>query len=110
MNEDSPPLSKRSRRDADLPKKAKKKTQPGEIEIRGVFVQVFAMKLCILKLFSYLESEPRKSTELKTKKGGLSQLLGKRRCAAEANERMALAGNQVCLMWIAWSQICFTGI
>lgn len=44
-----------------------------------------------------LEIEPRKNAEPKAKKGGLSQLLGKRRCAAEANERIARAANQVSL-------------
>ncbi len=29
VDEDSPPRSKKSRRDADLPKKTKKKSQPG---------------------------------------------------------------------------------
>ncbi len=45
--------------------------------------------------FYVKEIEQRKSTEPKAKKGGLSQLLGKRRCAAEAKERMTLAANQV---------------
>jgi hypothetical protein len=50
-----------------------------------------------LKIDFETEIDSKKSTEPKAKKGGLSQLLGKRRCAAEATERIARAANQVCL-------------
>lgn len=69
VDEDSPPRRKKSRRDVDLPKKKKKTSKQEEVET--------------------------KKSVAKKKGGGLSQLLGKRRCAAEANERIARVVNQV---------------
>jgi hypothetical protein len=77
VDEDSPPRRRKSRRDADLPKKKKK---PEVVET--------------------------KKAEAKKKAGGLSQLLGKRRCAAEANERIAKVANQVIASQGPCSETC----
>ena len=67
--EDSPPRRRKGRHDVELPKKKKK----AAAKVEEVVV-------------------PKAKN---TKKGGLSQLLGKRKCAAEASERIARVANQV---------------